>query len=116
LLPHPINICTVKLTGAELKEVYRAAQNDEWPELQLKGLGFRGIVFGKLLFYHVTMTKQQELILNGKVVDPCKTYTLATLDLFTFGYFFPSIKYAKKQYLLPMFIRDVLLEYLNQQS
>lgn len=114
ILPHPINLCTIELTGAELKEMYLQAQNEEWPELQLKGLGFRGIVFGKLLLYGIFFTKQRELIINGKKADMQKTYKLATLDLFTFGYFFPNFKYAKKYYHLPDFLRDIFMSYLKE--
>lgn len=113
VLPHPINVCVVELSGAELTEMYRQAQNEEWPNLQLKGLGFRGVVFGKMLFYKMKLSKQNELIVRGEVVDPHRTYTLATLDMFTFGYFFPTFKYAKKHYLLPAFIRDIFLEYIS---
>lgn len=113
VLPHPINVCIIELSGAELQEMYRQAQNEEWPNLQLKGLGFRGIVFGKMLFYEMNITKYHELLVRNEPVDPDRIYKLATLDMFTFGYFFPSFKYAKKDYLLPAFIRDIFLQYLK---
>lgn len=99
------------MSGVELKEVYLQAQNEQWPLLELKGLGFRGSIFGKMLTYEFTMNKQRELLVNGKVVDLNQYYKLATLDMFTFGYFFPSFKYAKKKYYLPLFLRDILIEY-----
>ena len=116
ILPHPINLCLIELTGAELKEIYVQAQNEEWWQLQLKGLGFRGIVLGKLLMYNLKMDRHRQLSMKGEMVDPSKTYKLATLDLFTFGYFFPAFKYAKKQYYLPDFLRDVLLIHLKGQE
>ena len=111
IFPHPINICVVQLTGNELKEIFTQSENEEWPRLELKGLGFRGIIFGKILNYGIKMTKQRELFINGKLMKPDKIYRLATLDLFTFGYFFPSFKYAEKKYFLPEFIRDVFKNY-----
>lgn len=116
VLPHPINVCVIELSGAELTEMYRQGQNEEWPNLQLKGLGFRGVVFGKMLFYEMKMSKQHELMVRGEVVDPHSIYKLATLDMFTFGYFFPTFKYAKKHYLLPAFIRDIFLKYLRDKN
>ena len=111
ILPHPINICVVYLTGSELKEMYLQSENEDWPQLELKGLGFRGIIFGKMLNYGLKMNAQRELFINGVPVEQRKTYRLATLDLFTFGFFYPSFKHAKKQYYLPEFIRDVFRDY-----
>ena len=117
ILPHPINLCLIELTGAELKEMYLQAQmNEEWPQLQIKGLGFRGIIFGKLLMYNIKMNKKRELMIGDKIVQSSKKYKLATLDLFTFGYFFPTFKYAKKQYFLPAFLRDIFLTYLENKE
>lgn len=101
----------MQITGNELKEIFTQSENEDWPRLELKGLGFRGVIFGKILNYGIEMTKQRELYINGKLMEPDRIYRLATLDLFTFGYFFPSFKYAKKQYLLPEFIRDVFKNY-----
>ena len=115
ILPHPINICVLQLTGNELKEIYLQSKNEEWPLLELKGLGFRGVIFGKLLNYGITMNKKRELFINGKLVNSHQIYTLATLDLFTFGYFFPNFKYAKKNYMLPDFVRDVFREYCKRK-
>ncbi|MDI7743979.1 bifunctional UDP-sugar hydrolase/5'-nucleotidase [Lysinibacillus fusiformis] len=111
ILPHPINICVIELSGKELKEVYLQAQNDQWPQLELKGLGFRGSIFGKMLTYQFAMNKQRELIVNNETVELDRHYKLATLDMFTFGYFFPNFKYAKKKYYLPLFLRDILIAY-----
>ena len=112
MLPHPINLCTIEIKGSELKEIYMQAQNDEWPNIQLKGLGFRGIVVGKLLTYYFHMDKHRNLFVRGELADLNKTYKLVTLDLFTFGFFFPSFKYMKKQYFLPEFLRDIFKQYM----
>lgn len=111
ILPHPINLCVIELTGKELKEVYLQAQNEEWPLLELKGLGFRGSIFGKMLTYEFSLNKKRELMIRGEVADLDKNYQLVTLDMFTFGYFFPTFKYAKKKYYLPMFLRDIFIDY-----
>ncbi|MEG0384909.1 MAG: bifunctional UDP-sugar hydrolase/5'-nucleotidase [Solibacillus sp.] len=115
ILPHPINVCVLQLTGNELKEIFIQSENEEWPRLELKGLGFRGIIFGKILNYGLSMNKQREFFIQGERMIPTKIYRLATLDLFTFGFFFPSFKYAKKQYILPEFIRDIFREYCENK-
>ena len=35
-------------------------------------------------------------------------YKLATLDMFTFGFFYPLLKEAKKEYIMPEMLRDIL--------
>lgn len=111
ILPHPINLCIIELTAAELKEVLLQSQNEEWPLLELKGLGFRGVIFGKLLTYGFSMDEQRQLLINGRLVDHEGIIRLVTLDMFTFGYFFPMFKHAKKRYLLPQFLRHVATTY-----
>lgn len=115
ILPHPINACVIELTGRELKEVFLATKNEEWPLLELKGLGFRGSIFGKMLTYDFYLNRERELIVKGKKANLNETYRLATLDMYTFGFFFPNFKYAKKKYYLPMFLRDILVEYGKKQ-
>ncbi|MFC5602573.1 bifunctional metallophosphatase/5'-nucleotidase [Sporosarcina koreensis] len=111
LLPHPINPCTVTLDGAELLEVYRLSKNESWPETEIKGLGFRGTFMGKMIFERLFRTDAGELYAGNRKVIAGKTYTLATLDMFTFGYFFPSLKTAEKEYHMPELIRDVFIWY-----
>lgn len=111
ILPHPINACVIQLSGRELKEILLLSKNEEWPLLEIKGLGFRGAIFGKILTYQFSLTNDNELLIDGQIADLNRTYRLATLDMFTFGYFFPSFKEAKKKYYLPLFLRDILSEF-----
>lgn len=111
ILPHPINACVIELTGRELKEVYLQSKNEEWPLLEVKGLGFRGSIFGKMLTYEFELNEKRDLIVRGEKADLDKVYRLATLDMYTFGYFFPNFKYAKKKYYLPSFLREILTQY-----
>lgn len=112
MLPHPINPCVIQLSGAELKEIYLQSLNEDWPQLELKGMGFRGTVFGRMI--HSGMELQgHQLMVGGKRADPERIYRLATLDLFTFGYFFPVLKRAPKTYFMPEFLRDVFGDYLR---
>lgn len=115
ILPHPINACVIELTGRELKEVFLQSKNEEWPLLEVKGLGFRGSIFGKMLTYEFELNKKRELIVRGEKADLDKTYRLATLDMYTFGYFFPNFKYANKKYYLPLFLRDILIQYAKNR-
>ncbi|WP_342544799.1 bifunctional UDP-sugar hydrolase/5'-nucleotidase [Lysinibacillus sp. FSL K6-4013] len=111
IFPHPINLCTIELSVPEMKEIYMQSKNEEWPYIELKGLGFRGVIFGKILTYGFSMNENRQLMINGKLADQNHIYKLVTLDLFTFGYFYPSFKYAKKQYILPEFLRNIMIDY-----
>lgn len=111
-LPHPINACIIEMTGKQLKETLLIAQQSiDFPRTELKGLGFRGIVLGKILTYNCSLNKAGKLIVNGWEASDTKCYKLVTLDMFTFGYFFPEFKNLPKTYLLPQFLRDILISY-----
>lgn len=113
-LPHPINPCVVTLTGAELLEIVEQSKNEKWPDLEVKGLGFRGKYLGAILFEQLVEDEQGDIFIGGEALELKKVYTLATLDMFTFGYFFPSFKFATKEYFMPELIRDVVKWYGNQ--
>ncbi|WP_010676440.1 bifunctional metallophosphatase/5'-nucleotidase [Bacillus timonensis] len=118
ICPHPINPCKVWVKGDELKEIILQANTKEMENLKIKGLGFRGKVMGKMVYNGVelTMTKLSdgvdhitEININGEELDPEKTYSIATIDMFTFGLLFPVIRDAKdKKYYMPEFLRDLL--------
>lgn len=113
ILPHPINPCLVELSGAELKEVFLQTLDPKWPPMELKGLGFRGRVLGNFI-YHNIMLDNQILYINGQQMEEQKIYKLGTVDMYTFGHFFPELLEAKKKYFMPEFIRDVLMRKLQK--
>lgn len=115
MLPHPINPCLVELSGAELKEIYLQSLNAEWPQLELKGMGFRGVVFGKMLHMNMEIT-DHHFYINGQLAMHDQIYKLVTLDMLTFGYFFPSLKRAPKTYFMPEFLRDVFSQYFHSKA
>lgn len=111
MLPHPINICVINMTGEQLLScLKKVKEQPEWAELVVKGLGFRGKVLGKMLFYQCE-EKEGQLFVNGVLKTSTETIKVATLDMFTFGWFFPEIKEMTKEYLLPHFLRDILAIY-----
>lgn len=111
VLPHPINVCTIQLSGAELLEVYEQSLNEELAHIEVKGLGFRGTLMGALIHERLFMNRWGTLFAGNQEVVPHQIYTLATLDMFTFGFFFPQFKDSQKEYLMPDLIRDVLAKY-----
>jgi len=110
MLPHPINPCVIELKADELIDLYNQSLNEDWPNLELKGLGFRGSIMGKMIAHKIRV-ENNRLFINNELVQKDKNIRLATLDMFTFGYFFPSLKEADKTYFMPDFIRDVFIWY-----
>ncbi|HLR03691.1 MAG TPA: bifunctional UDP-sugar hydrolase/5'-nucleotidase [Virgibacillus sp.] len=122
--PHPINPCTVTLSGNELMEVVRVAFTKELTELALNGFGFRGKIIGKFVFAGLSVEtvvddqgneKVINVSMNGKPIDKGGTYHVATIDTFTFGRLIPAIaKATDKKYYLPEFMRDLLSKTLQE--
>ncbi|MFJ7935714.1 bifunctional metallophosphatase/5'-nucleotidase [Sporosarcina sp. NPDC096371] len=108
LLPHPINPCIITLDGTELLEIYELSLNEEWPRIEIKGLGFRGTLMGAMMHERLYKNRHGKLYAGNREVVSGQAYTVATLDMFTFGFFFPSFQQAKKDYCMPELIRDVL--------
>ncbi|WP_147533973.1 bifunctional metallophosphatase/5'-nucleotidase [Bacillus marasmi] len=112
ICPHPINPATVLLQGKELKEVLLHTRDEQWPHLQVRGLGFRGVIMGTFIYSRITFKRDQqsvEIFINGEEINSTKQYKVAIPDMFTFGRFFPEIFRSKtKEYFLPEFLRDLL--------
>lgn len=115
LLPHPINVCTVQLSGKQLIAVYRESFNKELAHIEVTGLGFRGTLMGEILHERLYENHRGKLFVGNRAVVAEETYTLATLDMFTFGFFFPLFKELPKEYYMPDLIRDVLMNYGKKQ-
>ena len=54
---------------------------------------------GAMIYERLYKNRNGQLFAGNREVVPGETYTLATLDMFTFGFFFPSLKEAEKEYL-----------------
>lgn len=118
ICPHPINPAVVEITGRELQEVIREGLTERYIHYPVVGYGFRGKVMGVLVYDGVEIELKEadrheplirSIYINQKLLDPNKTYTLATADMFTFGHLAPNIAHAsKKTYFMPEFMRDLL--------
>lgn len=124
ICPHPINPCRVVLTGDELKEVIQQAIQPEMEEFQVKGIGFRGQVMGKMAFSGLKFETESHsdgsvqivaIFCREREILPHDTIAIGTIDMFTFGRMFPSIKRAKdKKFYMPELLRDVLADKLKR--
>lgn len=123
ICPHPINPCVIQLSGSELWTTIERASSLKLINLELKGFGFRGQVLGKMIYTGISVIldpddeeKVVSISVLGKPIDPQASYSIATLDMYTFGFLYPELTDSEdKNYLMPEFLRDILAWKLNQQ-
>jgi len=122
ICPSPINPCRMKLLGKHIREALQQSLCDEYITKPIRGFGFRGNVLGTLAVDGMTIEAEYDsagqLQLSAVYVDGAplvddREYSVGTLDMFTFGAGYLSLKQGTDiQYFLPEFIRDLLAEQL----
>ncbi|WP_027415262.1 bifunctional metallophosphatase/5'-nucleotidase [Aneurinibacillus terranovensis] len=125
LCPHPINPCKMKITGQQLKTILEESLEPYITRRQIRGFGFRGKVLGRMsldgldVYYHPnrpTGEKIDKIIIGEQSIDERAIYTVATIDMFTFGIVFPTFTQGiDVEFYLPEFLRDVLEVELTKQ-
>lgn len=126
LCPHPINPCKLIIKGKFIRSILEEALTEQSIHRQVRGLGFRGKVLGWMCVDGMTLhydmnqaegNRIQSILIQEKPLEEEKTYSLGTIDMFTFGWIFPLFKEAEKVDLfLPEFIRDVLAKELKSRD
>ncbi|MCG1010108.1 bifunctional metallophosphatase/5'-nucleotidase [Salinicoccus sp. ID82-1] len=115
VLPHAINTVQIELTGRELKEIFSQASKHEFKDEIIRGLGFRGDIFGCFVAENIGYVQsEREYYINGEVIEDRRHYTLGTLDMYTFGRIFPQFRYSRKVYKMPEFLRDIVKIYSSE--
>ena len=113
MLPHPINLVRVRLTGDELIKVIQKSQKQEYMHEHAQGLGFRGDIFGGYILYNLGFIESENrYFINGEEIQTDHQYTLGTVDMYTFGRYFPILKGLPTDYIIPEFLRDIFKEKL----
>ena len=118
ILPHAIHGMKTKMTG---DNVWRLVMEMEKNRLYLrthqqKGMGFRGKIFGELIYRGITVDNKRNVYINGQELRPNQEYTLALLDHYLFVPYFPSIEIAgDNEIMYPKFLRSVFGDYLSKK-
>ncbi|MBO8171817.1 MAG: bifunctional metallophosphatase/5'-nucleotidase [Bacillaceae bacterium] len=118
ILPHPINPCSMYLTGKQIRTILETSLLEENINRTFRGFGFRGKVIGWMcadgirIHYDPERPPYQRIAEietdHGPLRDDQK-YKVGTIDMFTFGVLFPTFTEGEDlTYFLPEFIRDVL--------
>lgn len=117
-LPHAIHVMQTTLTGDNVwRLVMEMEKNRAYLRRHLqKGMGFRGKIFGELIYKGITIDKKRNVYLNGEQLQKNKLYKIALLDHYLFVPFFPTIEIVgDNKIMYPQFIRNVFADYLKKK-
>ncbi len=115
-LPHPINPCTVVITGGQLLTVLERAIQPEMVGRELRGFGFRGKRLGwmnvdgmSLQYTDGAVRRIHQVCIDGKPLIPATKYRVATADMFMFNRLFPELlEGADIHYFIPEVLREIV--------
>lgn len=84
-LPHQMRMARLFVTGQELKEICREVftKAELLKNQAIKGMGFRGKVFGELITGNFAY-KNGNLLYNSRVVDSNEKFSLVLVDQYYF--------------------------------
>jgi 5'-nucleotidase len=126
ICPSPINLCLISIRGRQIIRALEESLLPEFYELHIRGFGFRGQVLGTICLDGAEVTvdptrapfnRVTHVQVNGEPLDEDRFYSVGTLDMFTFGVGYLSLKEGQVvRYFVPEFIRDVLSQALNQEA
>ncbi|MEI7026153.1 bifunctional metallophosphatase/5'-nucleotidase [Paenibacillus sp. y28] len=124
ICPHPINPCRMLVTGANLRRALEEALLPEFVALAIRGYGFRGKELGTLcvdgmtIRYDRSRPPYERLVsvsVQGNPLQDELRYSVGSIDMFTFGQGYLSLKEGEEQqFYMPEFLRDVLLDQLQR--
>ncbi|WP_421617440.1 bifunctional metallophosphatase/5'-nucleotidase [Brevibacillus sp. TJ4] len=117
-LPHPINLCAVTLSGAQLTELLQQAIQPEIVGLKLRGYGFRGKVEGWMAVDGLRVTyiggdkpTIAAVEVNGSPLDRKREYRVGTVDMFLYNRLFPQLVAGRDpEYFLSAMLREIIAE------
>lgn len=111
-LPHPMHLARIVVKGYELIEILEQfmEKREALIDRPIKGLGFRGEVFGHLMLGNAVYDEKDQIWqVSGTRVRPLKNYTLVTVDHLVFLPFFTKLKEAENfELLFPELLRDIV--------
>jgi 5'-nucleotidase len=126
ICPSPINACVIQLRGDRIIRALEESLLPEFQQLEIRGFGFRGRVLGILCLDGLEVSADlgrapyDRIVsakVNGEPLDEAKIYSVGTLDMFTFGIGYVSLKEGQDvRYFVPEFIRDLLAEALTVEN
>lgn len=118
MLPHAIHAMKTTMRGADIWWMIMEMEKNR-PYLRShpqKGMGFRGKIFGELVYRGITVDEKRNVYINDEKLEMDREYTLALLDHYLFVPYFPAIEIVgKNEILYPKFLRNVFGDYLKKK-
>ncbi|MBS9335901.1 bifunctional metallophosphatase/5'-nucleotidase [Fructobacillus papyrifericola] len=115
-MPHTIQPMLVELTGKQLI-AWLEEYEEKAAELltqRIKGSGFRGQVFGRLLAKGIEKNENNKYTYNGKLIEEGESYSVATLDHYRWLDFFKMLDEAPAEIRLDVFLREMMADYYQK--
>ncbi|MNJ35738.1 bifunctional 2',3'-cyclic nucleotide 2'-phosphodiesterase/3'-nucleotidase precursor protein [compost metagenome] len=116
--PSPINPCRMNLKGEHILYSLEQSLLPEIADKQIFGFGFRGKQLGGIcvdgleIIYDPAAAPFHKIVqasVQGVPIVPEGVYAVGTLDMFTFGIGYESLKLGSEmEFMLPEFLRDLL--------
>jgi 5'-nucleotidase len=126
ICPSPINPCRMRMRGRDIRKALEQSLLKEYQRKEFTGFGFRGKVLGALcvdglqIEYDRRRPPNQQIssiVCNGEPFADEREYEVGTIDMFTFGIGYLSLKEGNnRHYYLPEFIRDLLADALTDDK
>lgn len=126
ICPSPINPCRIRLAGRHLRQALEESLIAEFQHMPIRGFGFRGTQLGSLavagmeVHYRPAAPPYEKIVdirVRGMPFSDETLYRVATIDMFTFGIGYKSLKEGDEvTFYLPDFIRDLLARQLKRAA
>lgn len=124
ICPSPINPCRIYLSGKRLRQALEESLLANFCTMPIEGFGFRGKLLGSLAISGMYVTYEAEappyekiraIRIGETLLEDDKKYCIATIDMFTFGIGYLSLKDGENvEFYLPDFLRDLLARQLRK--
>lgn len=118
ILPHAIHVMKTTMRGADVWRLIMEMEKNR-PYLRnhnQKGQGFRGKIFGELVYRGITIDEKRNVYINDQELQMDREYSLALLDHYLFVPYFPSIEIVgQNEIMYPKFLRNVFGDYLSKK-
>ncbi|GAX02212.1 bifunctional metallophosphatase/5'-nucleotidase [Secundilactobacillus silagei] len=119
MLPHAMHVMKVTLSGDNLWRLIHEMEKNRLflSRFPIKGMGFRGKIFGALNYSGITYNDYDGTVLfRGESLSPLRAYTVAMPDNYLFIPFFPTISIVgQNEILYGKLLRTVFGDYLAKQ-